>query len=81
MMIPGRIGNSAVFRQTIDALRIGGVCGLIGAAPTGVEANLDMQTVLNRRTIQGIIEGDAVPDLFIPTLIELYSQGKFPTTS
>jgi aryl-alcohol dehydrogenase len=70
-MIPGRIGNSAIFRQAVDALRIGGVCGLGGAAPTGVEANLDMQTVLNGRTIKGIIEGDSVPDLFIPTLIEL----------
>ena len=31
-----------------------------------------------RKGIKGIVEGDAVPDLFIPTLIELYRQGKFP---
>lgn len=72
------VGNNQVFRQAVDCLRIGGTCGLIGAAPTGMEAGLDMQTCLNGRTIKGIIEGDATPDLFIPTLIELYSQGRFP---
>ena len=30
-----------------------------------------------RKTI-GIIEGDAVPQIFIPRLIELYRAGKFP---
>ncbi len=72
------VGNAIVMRQAHDSLRIGGVCGLVGAAPTGMEAGLDMQTMLNGRTIKGIIEGDAVPDLFIPKLIELYSQRRFP---
>ena len=26
----------------------------------------------------GIIEGDAIPDLFIPKLLDLYRQGRFP---
>jgi aryl-alcohol dehydrogenase len=30
------------------------------------------------RTIRGIIEGDSVPDIFIPQLIELWRQGLFP---
>ena len=30
------------------------------------------------RTLKGIIEGDSVPDIFIPRLIELHSQGRFP---
>jgi len=37
-----------------------------------------MQTILNARTVRGIIEGDSIPDLFIPRLIELYRQGRFP---
>jgi aryl-alcohol dehydrogenase len=28
--------------------------------------------------VRGIIEGDSVPDIFIPQLIDLYSQGRFP---
>ena len=37
-----------------------------------------MDKIMNGRTVKGIIEGDAIPDLFIPKLIELYSQGRFP---
>lgn len=30
------------------------------------------------KRITGIIEGDSKPDLFIPALVELYIQGRFP---
>ena len=53
-------------------------CGLIGVAPVGVEANLEMQHILDGRTIKGCVEGDCIPDIFIPQLIELYKQGRFP---
>jgi aryl-alcohol dehydrogenase len=33
---------------------------------------------MNGRTVRGILGGDAIADLFIPKLIELYSQGRFP---
>ena len=33
---------------------------------------------MNGRIVRGIIEGDAIPDLFIPQLIEMYRQGRFP---
>lgn len=71
-------GIPVVFRQSVDALAMTGVCGLIGVAPFGVEVSLGMQTILNGRTIRGIVEGDSIPDLFIPQLIELYRQGRFP---
>jgi aryl-alcohol dehydrogenase len=71
-------GIPAVLRQAVDSLAWGGVCGLIGAAPAGSEVSLDMLTVLNGRTVKGIVEGDSIPDVFIPQLIELYRQGRFP---
>jgi aryl-alcohol dehydrogenase len=37
-----------------------------------------MYKILNGRTVRGIIAGDSVADIFIPTLIELYRQGRFP---
>jgi len=67
-----------VFRQAVDCLAQRGVCGLIGAAALGTEASFDMNTILFGRTIRGIIEGDSVPDLFIPKLVELILQGRFP---
>ena len=37
-----------------------------------------MTSILMGRTIRGILEGDSVPDLFIPRLIDLHMQGRFP---
>jgi aryl-alcohol dehydrogenase len=71
-------GIPKVFRQAVDSLMMGGTCGLIGVAPVGVEVNLEMQTVLDGRTIKGVVEGDCIPDIFIPQLIELYKKGRFP---
>ena len=34
--------------------------------------------ILFGRSLRGIIEGDSVPDVFIPRLIEFYKQGRFP---
>ena len=72
------VGNPAVLRQAVDALPRCGVCGLLGTVPPGTEVALDMDLIMNGRTVRGIIEGDAIPDLFIPKLIELYRQGRFP---
>jgi aryl-alcohol dehydrogenase len=72
------VGNPQVLRQAVDALPRCGVCGLLGVVPPGTEVGLDMDEIMNGRTVKGIIEGDAIPDLFVPKLIELYSQGRFP---
>jgi len=71
-------GIPKVFRQAVDALTLTGVCGLIGVAPLGTEVSLDMQNILNGRTVRGIVEGDSIPDIFVPQMIELYKQGRFP---
>jgi aryl-alcohol dehydrogenase len=71
-------GVPKVFRMAVDALMMGGTCGLIGVAPVGMEVSLEMQHILDGRTIKGCVEGDSIPDVFIPQLIELYKQGRFP---
>ena len=72
------VGNPQVFRQAVDVLPRLGVCGLTGVVPPGTEVSLDMDLIMNGRTVRGILGGDAIADLFIPKLIELYSQGKLP---
>lgn len=72
-------GRPAVLRQAIDALAIRGVCGIVGAPALGTEASFDVNGVMTTgKRIIGIIEGDSVPDLFIPSLVEFYSQGRCP---
>ncbi len=67
-----------ILSQAVDCLRMGGKCGLIGAAPMGVRASLDMQSILNGRTVTGIVEGDAISDILLPVMIDLYKQGRMP---
>ena len=71
-------GLPQVFRQAVDSLTLTGICGLVGAAPLGTEVCLDMNSIFFGRTVRGIIEGDSIPDIFIPQMIELYNQGRFP---
>jgi aryl-alcohol dehydrogenase len=72
------VGNPKVLRQAVDVLPRCGVCGLLGVVPPGTEVSLDMDLIMNGRTVMGILGGDAIADLFIPKLIELYRQGRFP---
>lgn len=71
-------GIPAVFRQAVDCLAVPGVCGLVGAAALGTEVTLDMNSIMFGRTVLGIIEGQSVPDVFIPRLVELHRQGRLP---
>lgn len=71
-------GSPTVVRQAVDALRVAGVFGLIGAAKLGTEVSLDLTHMLFGRVFRGIIEGDSVPRQFIPELIEHHRAGRFP---
>ncbi|HVN97156.1 MAG TPA: NAD(P)-dependent alcohol dehydrogenase [Syntrophorhabdaceae bacterium] len=71
-------GIPDVLSQALDCLTLTGVCGLIGVAPFGSRVSLDCQNILNGRAVRGIVEGDSIPDVFIPTLIDLYTQSRFP---
>lgn len=71
-------GLPQVVRQAVDCLTLTGTCGVIGVSPLGTEMTLDMNSILFGRSVRGIIEGDSVPRIFIPRLVELYKQGRFP---
>lgn len=71
-------GLPAVVRQAVECLTLTGVCGVIGVSRLGTEIKLDMNNILFGRSLRGIIEGDSVPDEFIPRLVDLYRQGRFP---
>lgn len=72
------VGNPNVLRQAVDVLPRLGVCGLTGVVPPGTEVSLDMDLIMNGRTVRGVLGGDAIADLFIPRLVDLYLQGRFP---
>ncbi|SEJ41534.1 aryl-alcohol dehydrogenase [Azotobacter beijerinckii] len=72
-------GRAEVLRQAIDALSILGTCGIVGATKVGTEVAFNINDVMiPGKRIQGIVQGDVVAHAFIPTLVNLYLQGRFP---
>jgi aryl-alcohol dehydrogenase len=72
-------GRVEVIRGAVGALRPGGTCGVLGAAPPNAELSLDYNRFMaTSKVLRGIVEGDSVPQIFIPRLIALYLQGRFP---
>lgn len=72
-------GVLRVFRQAVDALGATGTCVVIGVPPLGSEAALDVPDLLTRGIrIVGTNQGDSIPKLFIPRLVELHRQGRLP---
>lgn len=72
-------GRPAVIRQAVESLAPRGVCGIVGAGAVGSEVTLDVLHLMTAgRTLRGIVEGDADPQTFIPALIDLYRDGRFP---
>ena len=71
-------GVAKVIRQAVSALRPLGVCGMVGQVQPGQEVSIDPWTILHGRTLRGIIQGDAIPQILIPQIVELHLQGRFP---
>jgi aryl-alcohol dehydrogenase len=72
-------GVAKVIRQAADSLAPRGTCGVLGASAPGTEIVLDeVHFMSGGRRLMGIVEGESDPDTFIPTLIELHRQGRFP---
>jgi aryl-alcohol dehydrogenase len=71
-------GNAAVIQSAVACLAPRGVCGLISSGKgASISLNL-LQMMLGGRVVRGIHQGDSVPDVFIPQLIDLYREGRFP---
>jgi aryl-alcohol dehydrogenase len=72
-------GSPAVLRQAVDCLAPLGVCGVIGAPAFGTEVSLDVNTILVAgRMVRGVVEGDSVPQVFLPQLVRFREEGRFP---
>jgi len=69
-------GAPQVIASAIDSLRPTGTVGLVGAATR--ELVLAPAALAAGKNIMGILEGDAVPQLLLPRLIELWRQDRFP---
>jgi aryl-alcohol dehydrogenase len=72
------VGAGPVVRQALESLRSPGHCVTVGFQGLENEVTVDQGHLLLGRTLSGVIEGDADPQTFIPELIAMYRDGKFP---
>jgi aryl-alcohol dehydrogenase len=72
-------GVPQVLANLAKALSIRGTVALVGAARPGTEAPFEIGASLVRGwTFKTIIQGSSVPQQFIPRLVSLWQQGRFP---
>jgi aryl-alcohol dehydrogenase len=73
-------GAPALIEGALGGLAIRGTLRLV-AVPPSVDRTLEVPwySVLNRgQRVEGFVEGNSVPDVFIPQMIDLYTQRLFP---
>ncbi|WP_432974117.1 NAD(P)-dependent alcohol dehydrogenase [Dactylosporangium sp. CA-233914] len=70
-------GREDVLRTAVEALGPLGRCGVIGVGPSE-RMSFDWRSILNGRSITGIIAGSSIPQVFLPKLLELHAAGRFP---
>jgi aryl-alcohol dehydrogenase len=73
-------GAPALTGIALGGLARRGTLCLVASAPSP-ETTLDLPwsgVLVQGLTIRGFVEGNSVPDFFIPRLIDLYTQGRFP---
>lgn len=66
----------SVITSALSALRPTGTLGLVGAGSRPL--TLAPDALSSGKNVMGILEGDVTPHLFLPRLIELWRQGRFP---
>lgn len=71
--------KAKVIEQAASVLGVNGVLGLLGVPSATDTVTLNLLELLTRGiVIRSIIEGDADPQTFIPRMVSLYREGRFP---
>ncbi len=69
----------SVIGHMIAALGARGRAAIVGVSPPGTTIPLDVfDMMVNQKTVCGVVEGAAVPQRLIPTLVDLILEGRFP---
>lgn len=69
----------AVLSDAAEALAVGGTLALVGAGAPGTQTTFETGASLVKGwTFKTIVQGSSVPQVFIPRLVALWEQGRFP---
>lgn len=70
-------GAKPVIVQSVHALRVAGTVAIVGMGGD-VTLNFTDDILMEGKKVMGTVQGDSVPQLHIPKLIQYYKEGKFP---
>lgn len=70
-------GNADFVKKMLASVGYMGT-GVVLGATGDVTFNIQQELMGDFKSLLGVVEGDAVPKLFIPKLIEYYREGRFP---
>jgi aryl-alcohol dehydrogenase len=68
----------SALRHAIESLMPAGTCVLLGSARKGTDASFEMPFLQQGRVVRGVVQGDSIPQEFIPKLVDLIMDKKFP---
>ncbi|MEH0420782.1 NAD(P)-dependent alcohol dehydrogenase [Streptomyces sp. B21-083] len=71
-------GRPEQVASALAAIATRGTVALVGSPTPGVKAELEMINFGFGGSVRGVVQGDSVPQLFIPQLIDMYRAGIFP---
>lgn len=72
-------GLPHLLRQAAEALGVRGTVALVGAAKPGTEVTFEIGASLVKGwTFKTVVQGSSVPQVFIPQLVQLWQEGRFP---
>jgi aryl-alcohol dehydrogenase len=69
-------GRNEMLSHAVNALAPLGQVGLVAAL--GTDGTVEVSKLMLGNHVRGIIQGNAIPQLFIPELIRLHKAGQFP---
>ncbi|MEB3371334.1 NAD(P)-dependent alcohol dehydrogenase [Saccharopolyspora mangrovi] len=72
------VGAGTVISQALSVLVPPGTCITLGLQGMVNEITVDQAALLFGRSLRGVLEGDSIPDVFIPRLLQEYRAGRFP---
>ena len=70
-------GIGECVRASLNCTRPLGICAVVGATKL-LTINVEEELMGLVKTLGGVVEGNCIPQLFIPKLIHYYKEGKFP---
>jgi aryl-alcohol dehydrogenase len=71
-------GQAAVLRDAVSGLAPRGSCAFVGGGRAGDEVAIEINPMLAGRSLQGVIQGDSVPQEMIPMLARRVGSGELP---